>query len=355
MADMEISPSRLPRVSVHQKILAGIVFAVAAIVLTFVDRLPSAVKVDGRLFQADHNEALALYGLPLSPVMSFDGAPGAGLDLRIDAARMVPEMVASLVQGGVPSPRTKAVALTWLGRTDPLGRITISITNLRNNPRAGLALASTGSVAIPQLRITAVDTELKVSAGSIAGDSLSAPAAVLKINGQPVPQPYASIIPLNFVVPSGQSLLLTFANAEAVNAASFRLGVPDDSGELASHLPLQRFAIGRREHTQSDRPFAAPDRGVCSAHSGRMLFMRLQPRPETCLADGTLAVESLDVAAGKLAIVVSGSGFEMMGGKTVAAGVVSAIANNKLVAALLAIAYATLAGWVWKTITGIGR
>ena len=355
MADAGIGSGRLARITLRQKVLAGIVFAFAAIVLTFVERLPSAVKVDGRVFQADHNEALALYGLPLLPVMSFDGAPGAGLDMRIDAARMVPEMITSLTQGGVPPPTTKAVALTWLGRTDPQGRITISIANLRNNPSAGLALASTGSAAIPQLRITAVNTELQVSAGSIAGDSLSALPAVLKINGKPVPQPYASIIPLNFVVPSGQSLLLTFANADAVNAASFRLGIADDSGELASHLPLQRFAIGRRERTLSDRPFSAPDRGVCSARSGRMLFSGLQPRPETCLSNGTLAVENLEVTAGKLAIAVSGSGFEMVGGKTVAAGVVSAIANNKLVAAFLAIAYGTLAGWVWKTITGLGR
>ena len=355
MVDPGPASSRLPRISLRQKILAGIVFALAAIVLTFVERLPSAVTVDGRKFNADHNEALALYGLPVSPVMSFDGEPGAGLDLRIDAVRMMPEMVASLAQGGVPPPKTKAVALTWLGRTDPRGRITISIANLRNNPIAGLALASTGSVATPQLRITAVDTELKVSAGSIAGDSLSAPQAVLKINGQPVPQPYASVVPLNFVVPSGQSLLLTFANADAFNADSFRLGVPDGSGELASHLPLQRFAIGRRERTQSDRPFAAADRGVCSARGGQMLFTRLQPKPDSCLAKGTLAVESLDVSAGLLTISVSGSGFVMAGGKTVAAGVVSAIANNKLVAALLAIAYGALAGWVWKIITGLGQ
>ena len=355
MADAGGNSGRLSQITLRQKILAGVVFGLTALMLTFVERLPSSVTVDGRKFAADHNEALALYGLPVSPVMSFDGALGAGLDLRVDAARMTPEMIASLAQGGVTPPKTKAVALTWLGRTDPQGRVTITIANLRNNPNAGLALASTGSAETPQLRITAVDTELKVSGGSVAGDSLTAPPAVLKLNGQPVPQPYASIVPLDFVVPSGESLLLTFASADAFNPRSFRLGVPDDSGELASHLPLQRFAIGRRERTRSDQPLAAADRGVCSARSGRMLFTRLQPRPDSCLAKGTLAIESLDVSAGLMTISVSGSGFEMAGGKTVAAGVISAIANNKLVAALLALAYATLAGWVLKTITGIGR
>lgn len=355
MDDSGSASSRLPRITMRHKILAGLVFALAAIVLTFIERLPSAVTVDGRSFEAGHNEALALYGLPKSTVMSFNGAAGAGLDLRIDAARMTPEMIDSLAQGGVPPPKTKAVALTWLGRTDPQGQITLSIANVRRNHGAGLALASTGSVATPQLRITAVETELKVSAVSVAGDSLSAPSAVLKINGQRVPQPYASIIPLNFEVPAGQSLLLTFANSDAVNDASFRLGVPNHSDELASHLPLQRFAIGRRDRAQADRPFAAPDRGVCSARSGRFLVLRLKPRPEECAAEGTLAVESLAVAAGKLAITVSGSGFVMAGGRTVAAGVVSAIANNKLVAALLAIFYGALAGWVWKIITGLGQ
>ena len=109
MADIGTASGRLPRITLHQKILAGVVFALAAAALTFVDRLPSSVTVDGRSFQADHNEALALYGLPVSPVMSFDGALGAGLDVRIDAARLAPEMIASLAQGGVPPPKTKAV------------------------------------------------------------------------------------------------------------------------------------------------------------------------------------------------------------------------------------------------------
>ena len=353
MASRPPEEKRPPRISLRQKILAGAVFAVAAVVLTFVDRLPSAGSVDERTFTAGHTEALVLYGLPQGPVMNFDGALGSGLDLRIAQARPEAAMLASLEQGGVPPPATKAVALTWLGATDPAGRISLTIANERSDPRAGIALASTGSIATPQLRITAIETMLKVEAQAVAGDSPTAPPAVLKLDDKAVPQPWASLVPVHFEVPPGQSLLLTFPNAEAVDQAAFRLGTPGEDGELASHLPVLRFAIGRR---QAGSPqLTRADRGVCAARQGKMLMLRLEPRPESCSAEGALAIESLEVKAARLGIGISGNGFERKNGKTVAAGVVSAIGNNKIVAALLAIAYATLAGWVWKTITGLGQ
>ncbi len=340
--------------ALRRKLLAVAVFALAALALYLIDRLPSAVKVDGSAFAVDHNDAMVLYGLPAAPVLSFDGALGLGLDLRTDAARLSSETLTALTDGGFPPPQSKAASLTWLGQVNPQGRIALTISNERNDPVAGIALSSTGTEATPQLKITPVNSAIKVSAQALTGDSTTVPPITLKIGGAQVRQPLATMVPLEFEVTQGESLLMTFANAAAVNDAAFRLGVPTESGELASHLPVQRFEVGKRAAAADGPPLLRADRGVCSARAGKMLLGALKPRPQQCNEAGLLAIESLKVSAGALAITTSGSGFEMRDGRTVAAGVVSAIANNKLVAALLAIAFATLASWVWKTVTGLG-
>ena len=345
---------KFARITLAQRLIAVAIFTLVAAALYLVDRLPASVKLAGEGFSADSRNALVLYGLPASPVMSFDGALGLGLDLRSDAARLSKQTITTLVEGGHPAPRSKAVSLTWLGQVDPQGRIALTIANERSDPAAGIAFTSTGTVTTPQLRITPVETAIRVTAQAITGDSLTAPPILLKLGGEQVQQPLATMLPLDFELTPGESLLLTFANAAAFDDAAFRLGVPNASGELASQLPLQRIEVGERSSDPSGPPIRRLDSGVCSARAGKMLLSTLKPSPRQCSDAGKLAIESLDVKAGTLSIKASGSGFVTRDGRAVAAGVLSAIANNKLVAAIMGIALATLAGWVWKTVTGIG-
>lgn len=354
MAEGEKKRGALAQVTMLQKLLAVGVFAAVALALYLVDRLPAAIRLNENSFSTNHNNALVVYGLPASPVMSFDGALGLGLDLRADAARLSPDTLTSLTKGGFPPPRSKAVSLTWLGQVDPQGRIALTIANERSDPAAGIAFSSTGTATTPQLRITPVETAIRVTAQALTGDSATAPPILVKLGGTAVKQPLATMLPLDFELTPGESLLLTFANAAAVDDAAFRLGVPNDSGELASHLPLQRIEVGERSPDGAARPLVRVDSGVCSARAGRMLFGALHARPNQCNDAGKLAIESFDVKAGKLTVTTSGSGFVIADGRTVAAGVVSTIANNKLIAALMGIALAALAGWVWKTVTGLG-
>lgn len=339
--------------SIGVRLAAVILFILASLAFYFVDRLPAARPVDGREFRVDHTDALVFYGLGKGPLLSFDGALGEGLDLRADVARLSSDTLAALRDGGFALPAAKGSALAWLGKVDPQGRITLKIENLRPepDPGAGVAIAQTGTLVAPQLRITALDTALAVSAQPVFGDSDSTSPLLMKVDGREVPQPLASLAPLNFELPPGESLLLTFANAAAAGKASFMLGQPDGSGELASHLPVERFEAGPRTPPGSEAPLAELDRGVCGARAGKMLLHRLRPLPETCGRDGALAIESLAVSGGELEVAVSGSGFETENGRTLAAGLATTVANNKLLAALLGIILAAFAGWVWRTVT----
>ena len=127
MAEGEKKRGGLAQVTMLQKLLAVGVFAAVALALYLVDRLPAAIRLNENSFSTNHNNALVVYGLPASPVMSFDGALGLGLDLRADAARLSPDTLTSLTKGGFPPPRSKAVSLTWLGQVDPQGRIALTI------------------------------------------------------------------------------------------------------------------------------------------------------------------------------------------------------------------------------------
>ncbi|PXA83608.1 hypothetical protein DMC47_42960 [Nostoc sp. 3335mG] len=341
---------RRPFATAHLKLFALGVFVIAALALYYIDRLPSAASVDDRSWDVSYPRALVLFGLPASQVFEFTGAPGQGLDVRADTARLSPETIGQITVAGSPAPASKATSLTWLGRIDPAGKIELTIANARVDPEAGLAILPTGTRDMPQFRVTAVQTSLRLTLQGVAGGAGEMPPTLFKVADDAVRQPDASSMPVSFDLPPGESVLLTFPSAQAVTSASFRFGVPKE-GELASHLPVQRFAIGRPA-TDGVHVLTGVENGVCSAVAGRFLIDRLRPLPKDCAKGGDLAVETLDVDAGKLDVGMSGSGFEIKDGGVVAAGLASAVINNKVVASLITLLCTALAAWVWRTMTG---
>lgn len=356
MAEAVVSSPPPAIASIQRKLFALGVFALAALLLYYLDRLPSALALDDhREWRAARNESLVLYGLPDHQLLEFNGALGAGLGVRAKAVRPSPEMVEALVQAGVRPPARAMMPLTWLGRTDAGGKIGFTVANRRKSPRAGLAITARGDADIPQLRLTPVDTALTFAFQAIPGDSATVPPITLSIGDAAVGQPIATMMPVRFELPPGRSVVLTFPRTAAMADASFRLGRPAFEDELASNLPVDRFEISGRRVDRPGAGSARAGRGVCGADAGSFLLRRLSPRPEDCGSDGTLAIESLDVKPEQLAIEVSGNGFVTTGDGTIAAGLLTGALNNKLVAALLALALGTLAAWVWKTVTGMGK
>jgi hypothetical protein len=336
-----------------RRIVAVAAFVIAALLLYFIDNIPAASTLDeSKALAAGRSSELIVYGPPQAQIFEFNGAPGAGLDVRASTVRLSEDSLAALDQAGVPRPTAKGVALSWLGRTDPLGKVNLTVENMRASPEAGLSLIATGNANIPQLRLTPIQTALTITVSAPAGDSTSVPPIELKIGDKAVPQPMATMMPVRFELPPGESVFLTFPSEAAMRDASFRLGLPASADELASDLPIDRFEIGPRRADPATAGLARVDQGACAAPAGHFLFTRLTPRRSDCGGGVKLAVEDLQVAPSQLAVKVSGSGFVTKDGRPVPAGLMTKIANNKLVAALLALSYAALAGWVWKSLTG---
>jgi hypothetical protein len=351
-----VAALRPPLTPLGRKLVAVAAFLLAALLLYFIDNIPAASTLDDtKAWTAGRSSELIVYGPPRAQIFEFNGAPGAGLDVRASAVRLSDDSLTALDQAGVPRPTAKGVALSWLGRTDPSGKINLTVENVRASPDAGLSLVATGNANIPQLRLTPIQTALTITVSAPAGDSMSVPPIGLKIGDTAVPQPIATMMPVRFELPPGESVFLTFPSEAAMRDASFRLGLPASTDELASDLPIDRFEIGPRRSDPAGTGLTRVEQGACAAPAGRFLLTRLAPRRSDCGGDAKLAVEDLQVAPSQLAVKVSGSGFVVKDGKQVAAGLMTKIANNKLVAALLALFYATLAGWVWKSLTGAAK
>jgi hypothetical protein len=342
--------TRPPLTPLGRKLVAVAAFLLAALQVYFIDNVPATSSLDeSKAWTAGRSSELIVYGPPRAQIFEFNGAPGAGLDVRAATVRLSDESLEALDQAGVPRPASKGVALSWLGRTDPSGKINLTVENQRASPDAGLSLVATGNANIPQLRLTPIQTALTITVSAPVGDSLTVPPIGLKIGGKAVPQPIATMMPVRFELPPGESVFLTFPSEAAMRDASFRLGLPASADELASDLPIDRFEIGPRRADPAATSLARVDQGVCASNVGRFLFTRLAPRASDCGGNVKLAIEDLQVAPSQLAVKISGSGFVIKDGKPVAAGLMTKIANNKLIGAFLAILYAALAGWVWKS------
>lgn len=355
MSEAVVAEPPAPLAQVRRKAIAVAAFLFAALFLYYLDNLPSALDIDDHApWKAQRRSELILYGLPGGQVFEFNGAQGSGLDVRASTVRLSDSTLGALGMAGVALPATKGTSLSWLGRTDATGKINLTVRNERDSAEAGLSLVATGNADIPQLRLTPIETALTITLSAPAGDSASVPAIGVRIGNADVPQPLATMMPMSFELPPGQSISLTFPSAAAMNGASFRLGVPAAEDELASDLPLDRFVIGPRR-SGNERTVARVEQGVCAAEVGRMLLRRLAPSSENCGRSAKIAVQNLDVTPAAVAIEAAGSGFVIENGKVATAGLLTKIANNKLVAALLGLACAALAGWVWKTLTGMGK
>lgn len=353
MTDTAAVATRQPLSPVGRKLVAVSAFLLAALLLYFIDNIPSAVALDeSQAWTAGRSSELIVYGPPKAQIFEFNGAPGAGLDVRASNVRLSEDSLAALDQAGVPRPQTKGIAVSWLGRTDTSGKINLTVENLHASSGAGLSLVATGNANIPQLRLTPIQTALSITLSAPAGDSDTVPPIGLKVGDENVPQPFATMMPVHFELQPEESIFLTFPSEAAMHDASFRLGLPASTEELASALPIERFEIGPRRRDAADIQLAQIQQGVCAAPAGRLLFTRLRPRPADCGRDSNLAIEDLDVAPSQLSIKVSGGGFVTKNGKPVPAGLVTTLTNNKVVAALLALIYAALAGWVWRSLTG---
>jgi hypothetical protein len=339
------------------------IIATAAVVLLgfaifFLQRIPSAESLpsDHKLTARTIN-SLALYNLRAGPVMQYDGALGAGLRVSISTGRLTDKSRANLAALKVDLPNVKGAHVQWQGVPPANGRIAVRIGNERESPDAGIMLQASGTGHTPELNIRAVQTVLtaEIDVATQTGDKV--PNAELKFGDASIDDPAIAFAPLQFEIPPGEWLNLTFDNPQALDDSSFRLGELLDSGGAATALSVGRAEVGRRVGSASSTRLQQVRQGVCAARPGKLLLTHLSLRASDCkLAseadDDNLFADTIGIRTDQVELGLAGSGFVVTEGRVTPAPFFSALLGNPLVAAFMAAMLAAVVRSVWRLWAG---
>lgn len=333
-------------VPLAQKAIAVLALLLAAFLVWYIDRLPSAIELDSsKPLQARADDELRLFGFPEGQVLEYHGQAGQNLDVRADASTLSPETRANLVDGGAEI-ADGPLKLSWLGRPDPGGKVGLTISSAGPRRASAVTLAATGADNIPQLSITPLGGTLTVTLGTVAGDSDHQPRTDLTLGDAPMPALVAAATSLQFELPAGTPLVLTFPTSDAMKAAFLFVGVRRNGNELGTSLALDRIAIGPQASPNGVRD------GACAAPAGKLLLTRLRPRDGQCGAAEKLHLHKLSLAPDGIAATITGNGFVITNGKVQPAGLMATLKNNLVIGAVLTLAFGLLAKWVWSKLFG---
>jgi len=335
--------------SPREKIVALLCFIIAAGAFYYLTNLPAAVdlKTIGKV-EAGVAEDLVLHGLdPPNRLLSYQGAPGETVDLRFDRARLHPETIVALNALGFKPPADEG-EIAWITRH---GRNSQTAIDVRVHAREAASpnqihILPVGTPGRPRLRVRTDDSELEVEMAVPLGDSRAdanseKQLVVRDFSIKSLPGSFA----IKVIVSAKGSLDMQFgAN---LSGSAFVPGALDDG---SAHGPgLLITAVGVRQR-QADAPY---DIWACAAARGAVSWDLRGGGQGNCRApSGAIRVTRFELGADRAALALAGSAFIVKDGEPVTDDWYSKLENNKLFAALLALFYAALARWVWKTFTG---
>lgn len=339
------------------------VAAVAALVLAGViyllHQVPLAVTLrgDDERLAAASEQTLALYNLRAAPVMQYDGATGAGLQVSISTGRLTPTTRKSLAALGLQIPNVKGAAVQWQGQPGPGGRVSVRVSNGRRSPDAGLMVHPTGSGDAVELNLQAVQTALTAQIELSSQDVDEAPVAQLKFADAAFKVPAIAVAPIQIEIPPGESMILTFDSQEALDNATLRLGRLLESGGTETGLPVGRAEVGRLLSDSSFPRLRSVIQGVCSAPPGKLLLTHLYPAPGECKlgtkpGEERLFVTEIGIQPQRVELQLKGSGFLISDSRAKPAAFWSAIMANPLIAVLILGLVFAVACPAWRLKTG---
>ena len=104
-------PPPAPLARVKRKAIPVSAFLLAALFLYYLDNLPSATDIDDHPpWTAERRSELILYGLPGGQIFEFNGAQGAGLDVRAATVRLSEPTLGALDAGIRGSDKREALS-----------------------------------------------------------------------------------------------------------------------------------------------------------------------------------------------------------------------------------------------------
>lgn len=325
----------------------------------FLQHLPAARNISDEqaTLTATSTRTLALYNLHAASLMQFDGALGAGLRATFSTGRPTATTRDNLKALALQLPNVKGAHIQWQGKPAPTGRISVRISNGRQAPDAGMMLQATGSGNIVELNIRAVQTALTAEIDVASQDPNEVPSAELKFGDANLLSPGLAFAPLQFEIPPGASLNLTFDSEDALANSTFRLGELLGTGGSATALPVGRVAVGRLSDAASYPSLRSVLRGVCSAPAGKLLLASLTPKPEDCAIaatpqDQNLYADEIVIKPRRVDLTLEGSGFVITDGHAEPAGFFAGLTSNPLIAALLGGLVFAVVRPLWRLWTG---
>lgn len=330
---------------------AAALVLVAAIYV--IQRMPAAVTLaDDEVLSATSTQTLALYNLRAAPVMQYDGALGSGLRVSISTGRLTPSTRNNLAALGLQVPNVKGGQILWQGKPPPDGRLALRVENQRQSPDGGMMFRATGSGHIVELNVRAAQTVLTVQIDITTQQSPEPPASELSFAGASLDDPALAFSPLQFEIPPGEAVNLTFDSKEALANSTFRLGELLETGGTATALELGRAEVGRLAGNRAYPRLQSVIRGVCASPGGKLLFTRLKPQADDCALDKSLYASEIAIEPRKLSLALEGSGFVVTAGRTKPSSFWSTIMANPVIAALMGALVLAIARPMWRLWTG---
>lgn len=334
-----------------------------AVIVTFVQLMPGAdiLSKDNQSASATKVYTAALYNLRPTSVLQLDGDLGRGLKVTlstgIPSATTRINLAASPV--GIQLPDVKSAGVQWIAKAPDDGQIEVRIANQRQSPDAGVMLQATGREHVPELNIRAVRTTLTVDI-SVSSQSNKLPTtAELSFADKNISDPALGFVPLEFELPPGEWLNLTFDNEAALAASTFSLGERLNTGGSGSVLPIGRVEVGTLAPDTNNPRLASVDWRVCAAPAGKLLFTRFSPRASDCrlaadpkTQNDNLYATDIAVAPNSVNLQVEGSGFILKDGRQQPAGITTTLKENPLIAAAIAIAAGAIIKSLWTLWVG---
>ena len=325
-----------------------------------IQQLPSAQSIasaDGQL-TAGSSQALALYNLRAAPVMSYQGATGAGLTVRASTARLAPATRKKLFMFGAQLPNVRGAPVEWRARPSAIGRISVLIGNQRQSSDAGMMLSVGGGV--PAVKIRAVQTVL--TAQFVVAD----PAAEtgvdpeLRFGDLALTDPALAAMRVEIEIPPGETMTMEFDSPQALSESRFSPGELPDAQGGDGGLGIGRAEVGQPAASNSYPRLVSVSEALCASRAGRLLFTRDAPTPDDCRLGkdrtrDTLAAKGIAVEPQAVALTLAGSGFVMKDGRSGRGGLDPALIANPLVAAGMAVLACAIAWPLWRLWKGRGR
>jgi len=345
----QVRPARVRAHPLRDKLIAALVFVLAAGAFYYLTHLPAAVDLklkNQHRLEAGLTDEIVMVGLARPEhFLGFEGGPSATVDVRFERARLHPDTITALGALGL-NPPTGEGRIGWITRQGKGSQTFIDVRlDPASSPRTEVHAVPAGTVGHPSLGFRGEGAGFEVEMSVPLGDVGVDPGSVKQLDVQGFSRWLPGAFPIKVVVTDQAQFGLQFGANQS--ESSFRPGRSDGAAEDGPGLGLRALGI-RQRHAG-----AHFDHWACAAPRGAVGWLPRGVSPGNCEAEAPLIrVTRFELGADRVKLDLSGSAFVYKDGTAISGDWYSKLENNKLIAALLGRFYAGLARWVWKVFAG---